>query len=214
MIGELKMVVPLIITGHTSCEDKSTIINSSGAYIDVISNVELCKKNNQNIKFYTIYSVDDSINSQIYFDYFDKVLYSEDISHKYVGEKVKVETALNYIISEKNVEYDYFIKSSSRVILLNTAEQYIDVMDKYDHIGGNHQTAVQYDTCMFIGNKKLIDVWIGCDPNIGIVSNIKSEANWLSLYGRLLLENLFYNCCKKHKVKSLLVHDLYTCKFK
>jgi len=207
------MIIPLIVTGHTSCKDKSTIINSRGACIDVIANVELCKKNNSNLKFYTIYSIDDTIQDSKYIDYFDKVLYSENVPHKYVGEKVKVETGLNYILSEKKGEYDYFIKSSSRVILLNTAEQYIDVVDKYDHIGGNHQTGVQYDTCVFIGNKKLIDVWISCGPSISIVSSIKTEANWLSLYGRLLLENLFYNCCKKHKIKSLLVHDLYTCKF-
>lgn len=104
MIKELKIVVPLIVTGHTSCKDKNTIIDSRGYRVDVIENINICKRNNPNIKFYTIYSIDDSIHSQIYFDYFDKVLYSENISQRYVGEKVKVETALNHIISEKNID--------------------------------------------------------------------------------------------------------------
>ena len=74
------MVVPLIITGHTSCKDKSIIVDSRGQFIDIIVNVELCKKNNSNVKFYTIYSVDDTVYSKAYFDYFDKVwkLYLED----------------------------------------------------------------------------------------------------------------------------------------
>ena len=206
------MVVPLIITGHTSCEDKNTIIDSRGQLIDVIVNVESCKRNNPNTKFYTVYSIDDSINSQTYFDYFDKVLYSENISHPYVGEKVKVETALNYIISEKNIEWCCFIKTCSRVVL-NNIEQYISIINEYDHIGGNHQTSVQYDTSMFIGSRKLADVWISCEPKMNIASSIKGEKNWLRLYGRLLLENLFWNCCRNFNIKGLLVHGLYSHNF-
>ena len=201
------MVVPLIITGHTSCEGKSTIIDFRGT-TDVISNVELCKKNNLNIEFYTIYSIDESIQDPKYVDYFDKVIYSENIIHQYVGEKVKVETALKYIMSEKSIEWGCFIKTtSSRVI--NNVEQYITMMDKYDYIGGNHETSVQYNTAMFIGNRKLVDTWITCNPKIEMSSNIKSEKDWLDLYGRLLLENLFYNNCKINNIKELLLQGLY-----
>jgi hypothetical protein len=202
------MVVPLIVTGHTSCEDKSTIIDKRGRQIDVIKNVNVCKKNNPNTEFHTIYSIDDTIYSQKYFDFFDKVLYSENIPHSYVGEKVKVETALNYVISEKSIEWCCFIKTCSRTILSNI-EQYITMIGKYNHIGGNHETLVQYDTSMFIGSEKLLDVWVACEPKMNIVLNIKNEKDWLSLYDRLLLENLFWNCCKAHSVKSLLTHDLY-----
>lgn len=203
------MVVPLIITGHTSSEDKSTIIDSRGQFIDIIVNVELCKKNNPNLKFYTIYTIDETIQDSKYDNYFDKVLYSENISHPYVGEKVKVETALNYIISEKNIEWGCFIKTCSRIVLSNI-EQYIVMIDKYDYIGGNHQTPVQYDTSMFIGSRKLVNVWIACEPKMNIASNIKIENDWLCLYNRLLLENLFWNRCKTDGVKELIIHGLYT----
>lgn len=201
------MVVPLIITGHTSCEDKSTIIDFRGT-TDVISNVELCKKNNPNIEFYTIYSIDESIQDSKYIDYFDKVIYSENIAHRYVGEKVKVETALNYIMFEKSIEWDCFIKTTSSRII-NNIEQYITRMNKYDYIGGNHETLVQYNTAMFIGNRKLMGTWITCDPKIEVAPNIKSEKDWLDLYGRFLLENLFYNNCKINNVKELLLQGLY-----
>lgn len=206
------MVVPLIITGHTSCEDKSTIINKRGQQIDVIKNVNLCKKNNSNIKFYTIYSIDDTIYSQEYFDFFDKVLYSENIPFSYVGEKVKVETALNYIVSENHIKWDCFIKSSSRVVLCDI-EKYIQMIGVYDHIGDNHQTAVQYDTSMFIGSRKLADVWISCEPKMNIASGIRTEKDWLHLYDRLLLENLFWTCCRNFNIKGLLIHGLYSCNF-
>lgn len=29
-------------------------------------------------------------------------------------------------------------------------------------------------------------------------------------HGVLLLENLFFNCCKKHKVNSLVTHNVYS----
>lgn len=212
MVKKVKMVVPLIITGHTSCEDKNTIIDSHGYQIDVIKNINMCKRNNPNIKFYTIYSIDDSISSQTYFSYFDKILYSEDISQRYVGEKVKVETALNYIVDKKNIEWDCFIKTSSRIVL-NNIEQYIVMMNKYDYIGNNHQTPIQYDTSMFIGSRKLIDVWIACEPKMDIISNIKTENDWLHLYGYLLLENLFWNRCKIDNVRELLIAGLYTCNY-
>ena len=206
------MIVPLIVTGHTSCKDKNTIIDTRGDQIDVIKNIDICKRNNPNIQFYTIYSVDDSIYSQTYFDYFDEVLYSEDIPQRYVGEKVKVETALNYIVSEKNVEWGSFIKICSRTVL-NNIEQYIVMTNKYDYIGNNHQTSVQYDTSMFIGNIKLLNTWINCEPKIEIALSIKCEKNWLDLYGCLLLENLFYNSCKIDNIKEFLMTGLYTCKY-
>lgn len=156
-------MVPLIITGHTSHEDKKTIVDSYGRKIDVIKNVELCKKNNPNTDFFTIYSIDDSIDSSIYVEYFDKVLYSPNINHKYVGEKVKVETALNYI---EFMEWECFIKSVS-VVVLHNIESFLNKSDKLDYIGSNHETKVQFSTRVFIGNKKMVDIWRDC-PHLWI----------------------------------------------
>jgi len=201
------MIVPMIITGHTSHKDKHTIVDSRNRTINIIENVELCKRNNPNIEFYTIYSIDDTIDSQGYLGYFDKILYSDDIKHPYVGDKVKVEVGLNYIMSEEIKEWKCFIKTSSRTVL-NNIEQYIAMVDRYDYIGKIHETVSQYSTAMFIGNKKLVGVWIDCDPKIDIAYSINTESDWYKLYSRNLLENLFFNCCIKHAVKSLLIHSL------
>lgn len=200
------MITPLIITGHTSCSDKETITDSHNKQIDVIKNVNICKKNNPNIDFYTIYSVDETIQSDKYNNFFDVVLYSENIRHPYVGEKIKVETALNHI---ENLDYEYFIKICSRTIL-NNIEKYLMMTNIYDYIGKHHETTIQFDTSMFIGNRKLVNVWIDCPPHKDIAPTIQIEKDWLNIYNRLLLENLFWTCCKKHKVNSLIANDLYT----
>jgi hypothetical protein len=200
------MIVPMIITGHTSHPDKHTIRNWHGSISDVIENVETCKRVNPNTHFYTIYSVDTTISSQKYSDYFDKVLYSVNTEHPYAGEKVKVETGLNYIMSEKIGEWRCFVKMISRTVL-NNIDHYFSMMDDYDYIGKNHQTPIQYSTAMFIGNRKLADVWIDCDPKVYMTLGM-NNAEWSLLYKNLLLENLFFDCCQKHAVKSLLTNDL------
>lgn len=87
------------------------------------------------------------------------------------------------------------------------------MIGEYGYIGNNHQTSIQYDTSMFIGSKKLVDVWIACEPKMDITSNIKTENDWVHLYNYLLLENLFWNCCKSGNVKELLVDGLYACNY-
>jgi len=194
------MIVPLIITGHTSHEDKETIVDGHGLTIDVIRNVDLCKEHNPNTNFYTIYSVDESIKSQKYFDYFDKVIYSDNIRHPYVGEKVKVETALGFI---KGMKWECFIKSTSRAILHNI-ESFLNMSNQYDYIGSHHETAVQFSTAVFIGNKRLSELWVDCPPSIDIANIINTESEWLGLYGRLLLENLIWDTCKRYGARTFI----------
>lgn len=192
------MKVPLIVCGHTRHEDKETIMDGHGQMIDVIRNVELSKKHNPNIEFYTIYSIDESINSKKYFDYFDKVVYSENIRHPYVGEKVKLETALKHI---KDMDWQSFVKSCSRVIL-HDIERFLSLTDRFDYIGSYHETRVQFSTAVFVGNRKLADVWVDCRPHMDIAPTINTEPDWLRLYNRFLLENLFFDACVKHEVKA------------
>lgn len=197
------MIVPLIITGHTSHEDKETIVDSRGMSIDVIKNIETIKDNNKELSFYTIYSVDETIQSDKYLKVFDKVLYSKNVINKFVGEKIKVEIALNYI--NDNIDFNCFVKTCSRHTLKNIVE-YIEKIPEYDYIGSNWQTKDQYNTAMFIGSKELINAWIDCEPRMNVALEYKS-GDWPRLYRVRLLENLFYESCTRNKIKGLILNN-------
>jgi hypothetical protein len=205
------MIIPLIIGGHTSCADRTTIIDVRGHKADVINNVISSKKNNPNLNFYTIYSVDSSIQDSKYERFFDKVLYSKDVPHSYIGEKIKVETALNYLLQQNEFEWDCFIKSTSRAVLTNVENYVADIGASYDFIGQHHQTSVQYHTAMFIGSKRTAHAWIDCEPKMNVALTVSDPRDWGRMFGVTLLENLFYSSCKRHKVRPLIIRDLYGC---